>query len=153
MNEVGCYRKMIEIPEDWLDGRVFLYFGGVKAAFRLWVNGEEIGYSQDSMLPAEFELTGKLKAGENLAAVQVYRFCDGSYLEDQDMWYLNGIFRDVFLYKTPKTLIEDFYYRAELDAQYRNAVFTANVWLATSEAEDEVIAAIEMKAPDGGMVF
>jgi beta-galactosidase len=94
---VSSYRRFFTVPEAWTDRRIFVTFRGVSSAFYLWVNGEKVGYSQDSRTPAEFELTRFLLPGNNLMAVEVYRYSDGSYLEDQDFWRLSGIFRDVFL--------------------------------------------------------
>ncbi|NLX25196.1 MAG: beta-galactosidase, partial [Lentisphaerae bacterium] len=94
-NPVGSYCTTFEVQEEWLGQRVFLNFGGVKSAFYLWINGEKVGYSQGSMTPAEFDVTAFVRSGENKLAVEVYRWSDGSYLEDQDMWRLSGIFRDV----------------------------------------------------------
>ncbi len=128
-NNLGCYRKSFELPDKWRQKRIFLHFGGVKAAFQVWLNGKMVGYSQDSMLPAEFEVTDLVVAGENQLAVLVYRFCDGSFLEDQDMWYLNGIFRDVYLYCAPRILIEDFFLRCNFDENYRAATFLADISL------------------------
>jgi beta-galactosidase len=120
-NETGCYRTTFCIPENWQDRRVFIVFDGVDSAFYLWVNGVQVGYSQDSRLPAEFDITAYIHPGENNLAVRVYRWSDGSWLEDQDMWFLSGIFRDVYLYATPNLHIRDFWARTELDAHYRDA--------------------------------
>ncbi len=107
-NPVGSYRRTFEIPADW-DGReVIIHFAGVKSAFYIWVNGKKVGYSQGSMTPAEFDITKYLIPGENVLAVEVYRWSDGSYLEDQDFWRLSGIYRDVFLYSVPKVHLWDF---------------------------------------------
>ena len=125
-NEVGSYVTTFEVAEEWLSQQVLIHFGGVKTAFYIWVNGEKVGYSQDSMTPAEFNITPYLKSGENTLAVEVYRYSDGAYLEDQDMWYMSGIFRDVYLYTTPDTHIRDFYFRSEFDKELRNAEFTAD---------------------------
>lgn len=120
-NPVGSYRRTFNVPSNW-DGReVFIRFGGVKSAFFVWVNGTKVGYSQDSMTPAEFNLTPYLKKGENTLAVEVYRWSDGSYLEDQDMWRFSGIFRDVYLFSTPKVHIGDFFVRSDLDENYEDA--------------------------------
>jgi beta-galactosidase len=121
-NETGSYRTTFTIPENWQGRRVFIVFDGVDSAFYLWVNGKQVGYSQDSRLPAEFDLTPYLQPGENSLAVRVYRWSDGSFLEDQDMWFLSGIFRDVYLFATPGVHIRDFWARPEMDAQYRDAV-------------------------------
>lgn len=120
-NPVGSYRRRFTVPESW-DGRsVFVHFGGVQSAFHLWVNGEHVGYSQGSMTAAEFNLTPYLRRGENTLAVEVYRWSDGSYLEDQDMWRLSGIYRSVFLYSAAPFRIADFTVRTELDEDYRDA--------------------------------
>jgi beta-galactosidase len=120
-NPVGSYRRTFTLPKTWSDRRVFLHFAGVKSAFYIWLNGVQVGYSQGSMTPAEFEITPYLHTDENMIAVEVYRFSDGSYLEDQDMWRFSGIYRDVFLYSTADIRIADFAVRTELDADYRNA--------------------------------
>ncbi len=107
-NEVGSYLRDFTIPADWAGREVFLHFGGVESAFYVWINGKKVGYSQDSYLPAEFRITPYLKSGENKIAVEVYRWSDGSYLEDQDFWRLSGIFRDVMLYAVPSVWLRDY---------------------------------------------
>lgn len=119
-NPVGSYRRWVELPAAWSDKQVYLRFEGVSAAFYVWINGQAVGYSEGSMEPAEFNVTTYLKPGRNLVAVQVYRFCDGSYLEDQDMWRLSGIYRDVLLYATPKVRIRDVAVRTLPDAMYQD---------------------------------
>ncbi len=126
-NEVGSYRRTFTIPSDWEGRQIFLVFDGVDSAFYLWLNGKYVGYSEDSRLPAEFNITDGLVAGENTLAVQVLRWCDGSYLEDQDMWFLSGIFRDVTLMAVPELHIRDFSLRTDLDAEYRDAIFSLKV--------------------------
>jgi len=114
-NEIGIYRRTFEIPASW-DGReIYIYFTAVKSAFKLYVNGEEVGYSQGSMNGAEFNLTKYVKVGTNSIVAEVYRYSDGSYLEDQDMWFLSGIYRDVYLYAEPKLMVRDFYFRTDFD--------------------------------------
>lgn len=120
-NPVGSYRRTFSIPDIWHTNRVFLRFEGVISAFYVWVNGERVGYSQGSMEPSEFDITEYLNRGENQIAVEVYRYSDGSYLEDQDMWRLSGIHRDVYLYSTPSIRIRDFIVRTELDSLYQDA--------------------------------
>ena len=120
-NPVGSYRRTFSIPEEWDGKEVFIHFEGVKSAFYLWVNGRRIGYSQGSMTPAEFNITDYLQEGENVLAAEVYRWSDGSYLEDQDMWRLSGIYRDVYLMAKPKTAIRDFFISTDLDENYRHA--------------------------------
>lgn len=120
-NPVGSYRRDFEIPEDW-DGReVFIHFGGVQSAMYLWVNGQKVGYSEGSMTPAEFNITKYLNPGKNVLAVRVYRWCDGSYLEDQDFWRLSGIHRDVFLYSVPKIQLWDFFLSANFSDDFTKA--------------------------------
>lgn len=121
-NPVGSYRRAFTLPESWAGRQVFLHFEGVKSAMYVWVNGQEVGYSQGSMTPAEFNITPYVQPGENVLAVEVYRWSDGSYLEDQDFWRLSGIYRDVFLFSTPEVHIRDFFVRTELDQDYRDAI-------------------------------
>lgn len=120
-NPVGSYKREFEIS-DW-DGReVFIHFAGVKSAFYLWINGKKVGYSQGSMTPAEFNITSFVKSGKNTVAVEVYKYSDGSYLEDQDMWRLAGIFREVYVVGKPKVDIRDHYITCELDDKYEDAI-------------------------------
>ncbi len=121
-NPVGSYRRKINIPESWKDRQVFISLGAVKSAFFIWVNGVKVGYSEDSKLAAEFDITKYVHPGENTIALQVYRWSDGSYLECQDMWRISGIERDVYLYATPKLHIGDLKVNAGLDASYRNGL-------------------------------
>ncbi|MEV0598245.1 glycoside hydrolase family 2 TIM barrel-domain containing protein [Streptomyces sp. NPDC050315] len=120
-NPVGSYRRTFTVPEDWDGRRTLLSFQGVKSAFFVWVNGEKVGYSEDSYTPAEFDITSRLKAGENSLAVEVYRWSDGSWLEDQDMIDLSGIFREVYLYSVPQVHLHDLFVHTDLDAAYRDA--------------------------------
>lgn len=120
-NAVGSYRRTFDLPVTWTGRRVFVHFDGVQSAFYVWINGERVGYSQGSRSPAEFDLTAFVKPGKNLIAVEVYRFCDGSYLEDQDMWRFGGIQRAVWLYSTAPVRIQDFAVRTELDSDCRDA--------------------------------
>lgn len=106
-NSTGFYRRTFTLPEGWENKRVFVHFDGVYSAAVVWVNGNYVGYSQGSNTDAEFDLTGFVTAGENNISVRVYRWCDGSYLEGQDMWHLSGIHRDVYLMATPKTFVSD----------------------------------------------
>ena len=120
-NPTGCYRTEFEIPNDWEDMQITLHFGGVTSAFYLWINGQKVGYSQGSRLPAEFDITPYLKKGKNSLAVKVYRWSDGNYLEDQDHWRLSGIHRDVYLAASPKFQIYDFFVKTKFDAHHRDA--------------------------------
>ncbi|MDF1540471.1 MAG: glycoside hydrolase family 2 TIM barrel-domain containing protein, partial [Candidatus Thorarchaeota archaeon] len=135
-NPVGSYRCKFTVPKNW-DGRnIYLYFAGVKSAFNVWVNGLKVGYSQGSMTPAEFDITAYV-AGENTLTVEVYRWSDGSYLEDQDMWRLSGIYRDVFLYSTPKVCIRDIHAQCELDEDYKDAELSIEVKLKDKTSYEE----------------
>lgn len=118
---VGSYRRQFELPATWSDKQVFLRFDGVLSAFNVWINGVYLGYSQGSMEMSEFDVTSHVRAGQNLIAVQVFRYSDGSYLEDQDMWRFSGIYRDVSLYATEKIRISDFGVRTLLDSSYTHA--------------------------------
>jgi len=120
-NPVGTYRRKFDLPAEWETRRVFLHFAGVEGAFYVWINGKRVGYSQGSRLPAEFELTQHLQPGINQLTVEVYRWSDGSYLEDQDMWRLSGIHREVYLYSTPAIRIADFAVRTVFGKDYRDA--------------------------------
>ena len=120
-NQVGSYRKEIIIPADWKGKEIFAHFGAVSSNMYLWVNGQFVGYSEDSKLEAEFNLSRYLKPGKNLIAFQVFRWCDGSYLEDQDFLRLAGVGRDCYLYVRNKKYIQDIRVTPDLDAQYLNA--------------------------------
>lgn len=126
-NPVSSYRTTFTIPEGWVGRDVIIRFDGVYSAYYLWVNGEKVGYAEDSKLPSEFDITKYLKAGENQLAVEVYRWCDGSYLEDQDMFRFSGIYRDVTLIAMPRRRINDFHYSTELTNSYRDAKISLEV--------------------------
>lgn len=121
-NPTGSYRRDFYIPDSWDNSTLLLRFEGVDSAFHVWMNGQFVGYSQGSRLPSEFDITAYAKTGYNQISVRVYQWSDGSYIEDQDMWWLSGIFRDVYLLARPKIYIEDFFVRAELDASYQNGL-------------------------------
>ncbi len=123
-NPVACYRRQFELPAGWQDRHTFVVFNGVASAFRLWVNGREVGYSQDSRTPAEFDLTPYLRDGSNTLAVQVWRYSDGAYLEDQDFWRLSGIFRDVYLWSSAALDLRDFELKASLADDYATGLLT-----------------------------
>ncbi|MFT2008868.1 glycoside hydrolase family 2 TIM barrel-domain containing protein [Pontibacter sp. 13R65] len=123
-NAVGSYQRTFTIPADWKDMNVTLHFGGVSSGFKVWVNGQFLGYGEDSCLPSEFNVTPYLKAGENIVSVQVIRWSDGAYLEDQDHWRMSGIQREVMLLAEPKLRIADLHWQAKLDKDYKDAVFS-----------------------------
>lgn len=131
LNPVGCYARSFEIPSD-LSDNVFLHFGGVNSAAEVYVNGRFVGYSEDTFDAQEYDITSFVKAGTNRLSVLVYRYCTGSYLEDQDMWRLAGIFRDVTLIFKPKAEIADLYLRSELSADFCNAEFKADIKVRTA---------------------
>lgn len=128
-NPVGSYRRDFAVPADWNGRRIFITFDGVDAGFFIWVNGRKVGYSVNSRNAAEFDLTDYVKPGNNVLAVEVYRFTSGSYLENQDMWRLSGIFRNVTLWSAPQVHIRDYVVKTNLDENYQNAelVVTAKV--------------------------
>lgn len=134
-NPVGSYRRTFSVPEGWGGRQVFLQFDGVDSAFYLWVNGKKVGYSEDSRTPALFNVTGFLKDGENVLAVEVYRYSDGSYLEDQDYWRLSGIFRSVHLWSAAELHLRDFFFHADLDEDYRDATVTVDLEVMNYAAE------------------
>ena len=129
LNPTGVYQRTFQISNDWLDKEIRICFNGVESAFYLRVNNRWVGYSQDSRIAAEFNITPYLKKGPNTLTVVVIRWSDGSFLEDQDQWWMAGIYRDVFIYTLPKIHIRDFTVTAELDSEYKNAKWNVNVAL------------------------
>jgi len=154
-NAVGSYRRTFDLPLEWNGRQVFVHFAGVQSAFYLWINGERVGYSQGSMSPAEFDITAFAKPGKNLIAVEVYRFCDGSYLEDQDMWRFGGIHRDVWLYSTAPVRIQDFSVRTDFDEDYRDAILRIEPKLAAFDKHPLKGWSVqaELTDPTGAPVF
>ncbi len=150
-NPVGSYRRKFALPAAWKGRRTFLHFDGVKSAFYLWINGEEVGYSQEGMTPAEFEITSHLKVGENLLAAEVYRWSDGSYLECQDMWRFSGIYRPVTLFSTPALHLRDFEVRTDLDAGFEDAALSVAAILHNYGAGPSQPGRLEigLRQPDG----
>ncbi|EAR02423.1 glycoside hydrolase family 2 TIM barrel-domain containing protein [Maribacter sp. HTCC2170] len=128
-NETGLYRHKFNLDSSWSKDKTILAFDGVQSAFYLWVNGMKVGYSEGSMTTAEFDVTSFIKEGENLLAIQVIRWSDGSYMENQDFWRLSGIYRDVYLYRKPKTNVKDFQVVTDLDADYKNATLSIHLQL------------------------
>lgn len=136
-NPVGSYCRNFEVPKDWSDQSIILHFGGVSSAFYVWVNGQQVGYSQGSRLAAEFDITEYVQPGNNRVAVQVFRWSDGSYLEDQDMWRLSGIHREVLLMAQPKVALNDFYVRTKFDTNIQDAKLEIrpHVWVKEHAAD------------------
>ncbi|HWC58138.1 MAG TPA: beta-galactosidase, partial [Verrucomicrobiae bacterium] len=153
-NPVGSYRRTFEVPSNWGTGRTLVHFAGVDSAMYVWVNGQKVGYSEDSRAPAEFDLTDYLHGGENLLAVEVYKFSDGSYLEDQDMWRFGGIFRDVFLYHTPRVSLWDFYVNTELETNFQSAAVSLHYTLRNfSGAQNKGLAVrLSLRDPNGKII-
>lgn len=133
-NEIGFYRRKFTLPENFDGRRIILHFGAAKSALYVYLNGEYIGYSQGSMTPAEFDITDYVKEGENTLAAKVMRFSDATYIENQDMWILSGIYREVYLVAEPKTTIEDIYAAATLDDTYTDGLL--DLQLTLSEEAD-----------------
>lgn len=130
-NPVGAYRTEFTIPSEWKNEPVYISFQGVESAFYIWINGNLVGYSEDSFDTSEFDITPYITDGENILAVQVYRWCSGSWLEDQDFWRLSGIFRDVYLYSTPNTHIFDFKAISTLDDTYSDGILKISATLTS----------------------
>jgi beta-galactosidase len=143
-NPVGSFRRTFRIPSAWSGKQVYIHFGAVKSAFYVWVNGEKVGYSQGSKTPAEFDITPYIQPGENLLAVEVYRWSDGSWLECQDFWRVSGIERDVWLEARPPLHIADFFARSSLINRYTDGVFDLDVTVSGPGASDT--ASVILKA-------
>ena len=154
-NPTGLYKTTFRLPENWKQKEVFIHFAGVQSAMYLWINGEKVGYHEDGMLPAEFNITRYLKKGENQVAVQVLNWSDGSYLEDQDFWRLSGIYRDVFLFAAPGTRIEDFSVYPELDNDYKDALLKIKIDLKNENKTNAqgLKVNLQLKDPSGALVF
>lgn len=130
-NPVGTYRRSFTVSNAWNDKEIILHFASITGYARVFLNGKEVGMTKASKTPAEFNITPFLSKGNNVIAVQVFRWHDGSYLEDQDFWRLSGIERDVYLQAMPKTTIWDFFVKSDLDSQYKNGLFNLDVTLRT----------------------
>jgi beta-galactosidase len=154
-NPVGSYRRAFTVPDGWRGRRVILHFGSIRSAGWVWVNGREAGFAKGSKTPAEFDVTELLHAGENTVSVQLFRFSDGSYLEDQDYWKISGIERDVFLYAVPATHIADYWVHPDLDSTLQHGTLRVDVTLAhagTGRAAAVRVGAL-LLAPDGRRVW
>ncbi|MCG6187638.1 glycoside hydrolase family 2 TIM barrel-domain containing protein [Maribellus maritimus] len=140
---VGSYRRNFVIPEEWTGKNVYLNFNGVESAFYVWVNGEVVGYSEDSRTTSEFNITPYLKSGENTLAVEVYRLSDGIYLEDQDGWRMSGIFRDVYMVAKSTFHIHDFFIQTQLNDNFSNANLTVGLELTNTQSKKQVSSTVE----------
>jgi len=163
-NYTGSYRRQFIVPAEWDGSKVYVHVGSATSNLKLWVNGSYVGYSEDSKLAAEFDVTPYLEFGrENLIAMQVMRWCDGSYLEDQDFWRFTGIAREVYMYSRPYDHIEDIRVVTDLDASYRNATLSvdlttvgaegSNVSLSLSDARGREVVAADATVRDGAAHF
>ena len=144
-NPVSSYRTTFTVPDSWNGRDVILRFDGVYSAYFVWVNGCKVGYAEDSKLPDELDITPYVKKGENVLAVQVYRWCDGSYLEDQDMFRFSGIYRDVSIIGMPRKRIEDFHVGTTLSADCKNATVTLDVRSTARKVSAELYDAKQRK--------
>lgn len=129
MQEIGYYRRTFSLDDNFKDREVFLHFGACKAAVEVWVNGEFVGYSCGSMTPHEFDITPFVNIGENLVCAKVYRFAASSYLEDQDMWWFSGIYREVYVFAEPKVCLRDFFFKTDLDEEYKDSDTTLTAYV------------------------
>ncbi len=134
-NPTGSYRRDFYVTEDWLNQRIVLRFEGVDSAFYVWINGQSVGFSKGSRIPAEFDITPYVRKGSNSLSVRVYQWSDGTYCEDQDMWWLSGIFRDVYLIAEPLVHVRDIRIRTQLDGSYRDATLSLQAKLQNYGAE------------------
>ncbi|MHA2391217.1 MAG: glycoside hydrolase family 2 TIM barrel-domain containing protein [Promethearchaeota archaeon] len=152
-NPVGSYRTEFTIPDEWRGRETFIHFDGVKSAFYIWINGEKVGYSQGSMTPAEFNITKYLQKDNNNLAVECYRWSDSSYLEDQDMWRLSGIYRDVYLFSIPKVHIRDFYTYCVFDEKYEDAIIKIRIKVRNYDLNNVDSLKVEIALLDGERNF
>ncbi len=149
MQEIGFYRRKFTVDKSWKDREVFLHFGAAKSAMEVYVNGQFVGYSQCSMTPHEFNVTQYLKDGENVLAVKLYRYCDSTYLEDQDMWWLCGIYREVYLFAEPKATIRDFYVQTDFDDSFTDSDLSLDIYVKEYSNENREVTAEAYIENDG----
>jgi beta-galactosidase len=147
-NPVGSYRKSFTIPEIWKDKQIFIHFDAVKSAFFIWVNGQMVGYSEDSKTPAEWNITKYIQDGENTVALQVYRWSDGSYLECQDFWRISGIERDVFLFASPDIFISDLEIFSGLSKDFLNGLLDVRVFVENTSMDKTPYRKLEIQVTD-----
>jgi len=138
-NATGAYRSTFTVPDAWEDKQIFMHFGAVNSAFYLWVNGREVGYSEGSKTPAEFNITDYLVEGENTFAVRVIRHSDGSYLEDQDFWRVSGIERDVYLHAASATHVSDFFAKTTLADNYQDGELNLSIDVANKGSKAQTL--------------
>lgn len=148
-NPVGSYKRTFTIPENWNGKDVVLHIGAASSMVNVWVNEQFVGYSEDSKTPAEFNITQFLKKGENSLAIEIFRWCDGSYLEDQDFWRMSGITRDIYLVARAEQQVQDFRVISVLDSTYTNGVLSLNIDVANN-GENTSAAVVEVALNDNG---
>ena len=154
LNPVGTYRRTFTIPTGWEGREVYVRFNGVGHGYYLWVNGQRVGYSEDSYVPSEFNITSYLTEGENSMALQVYRFTSGSFLECQDYWRLTGIQRHCFLWSAPKSQIRDYFFTSTLNSSFTSATAKVQVTVASPDpSEGGEMFTVEAKILDGGSII
>jgi len=147
-NPTGLYRRTFTVPDDWKGKQIFLHFAGVQSNATVYLNGNKVGYNEDGMTPSEYNITGMLRAGDNLLAVQVLNWSDGSWIEDQDFWRLSGIYRDVFIFATPSQHIRDYFVTTDLDEQYKDATFDLKVTVRNYAAASAKNLSVKMSLSD-----
>jgi beta-galactosidase len=154
-NPIGSYRRKFTVTGEWIKRKTYIHFAGVKSAYYIWVNGNKVGYSQDSMTPAEFDISEYIKEGENNLAVEVYSWSDGSFLEMQDMWRMSGIFRDVSLVSRNVLHIRDFFLKPKLDSNYTDGTVEIEAEIRNFQSElegKEVYIEFQLYSPDGKLM-
>lgn len=153
LNPVGSYRKTFALPVAWEGMNTYIHLGGVKSVFYIWVNGQKVGYSEDSKLEAEFDITPYVKKGQNLVALEVYRWSDAAYLECQDFWRVSGIERDVFLYARPKTHLYDIRIVSVLDNLYKDGILGFDAELVSPQTATTYSCTITLRDASGKEIF
>jgi len=148
-NPVGSYRRDFDVPAEWQGRQIVIHFGAVKSAFYLWINGQMVGYSQGSKTPAEFDVSEYVQPGTNTVAVEVYRWSDGNYIEDQDFWRISGIERDVYLYAAPRVHVRDYFVRAGLDDGYRDGRLEVELELRNGGTAPAAEHTVRLRVLDG----
>jgi len=152
-NPVGSYVREFDMPQDWAEKDVFIYFGAVRSAMYLWVNGEQVGYSQGSKTPAQFNITKYLNEGKNRIAVAIYRWSDASYIEGQDFWRLSGMDREVYVYATDNVAIDDIHVQAGLENNYQDGTFKLNIKLRNTAARNVDNYQLNVQLSDGRKII
>ncbi|WP_445733085.1 glycoside hydrolase family 2 TIM barrel-domain containing protein [Mariniflexile sp.] len=153
-NPVSSYIRKFNVPKNWADKQIIIHFAGISSAAFVWINGQKVGYTQGSRLPAEFDITSYLIQGENSVAVEVYKYCDGSYLEDQDFWRLSGIFRDVFIRAVPKVTLWDVYAEPKVNLQSKEGNIAIHYTPAnfTESISKNNSISVSVKSPSNALV-